>query len=113
MMSPAKKKEDKYEMTHAESWSKLYKDQFVELYLSEKSGNSFYSDNDRENKIYTSGYVREAVGPVLIFDAVLQTNVETIMKQIAINGWAITAVMPKPAVGDKTHITQFFQERRR
>jgi hypothetical protein len=98
--------------TYSEAIAEIYDGQFVEIYLGENGGINHYAENSVEQKIYISGFIKEAIGNLLIFEAVTITNSQKITKEIALNGWEITAVMPKND-SDKIHINHFFQEIKR
>jgi hypothetical protein len=97
-------------ITYAESIFALYEGKTIEVYLSEKSGSIMYSDFDVEQKVYVTGKVVGVLGNLLLLECRIDTPAQNFVKEISINGWAITGVMEK---GGNIHISHIFQEMKR
>lgn len=100
------------ETTHfGESIAELFDGKVVEIYLGEKSGSTYYSDYDVEQKVYVTGKVIGGKGQLLMIECEIVTPAQTYVIPMAINAWAITGVIEyRPR---QPHISHIFQEMRR
>lgn len=101
---------DAADITFAESIFKLYEGKTVEIYFSEKSGSILYSDFDVEQKVYVTGKVVGVLGNLLLLECTIDTPAQKYVKELSVNGWAITGVMER---SDNIHISHIFQEMKR
>jgi hypothetical protein len=100
--------------THfGESIAELYAGKTVEVYLGEKSGSTYYSDHDIEQKIYVTGKVLGGKGQLLLLECEVQTMLETTTIELCLNSWSITGVMEARTGPHPIHISYLFQEIRR
>jgi hypothetical protein len=99
--------------THfGESLAELFAGKTVEIYLGEKSGSTYYSDYDVEQKVYVTGKILGGKGQLLLIECEVVTPAATFHIPMALNGWAITGVV-EHVPGRKIHISHLFQEIRR
>ena len=112
MVSQGRKKKIAENHEFAEQIYNLYAGEVIEVYLGEKSGSHYYSDYDKENKVYVTGRVVGAAGHLLLLDCEITTQEKTYVTELAINAWSITGVMRKPTE-NTIHISYLFDEARR
>lgn len=81
--------------TIAEAIGHFYTGEVVQLYFGESGGTTNYADYDIEQKIYIEGRVVWSKGMVIMLEVDVVTPTTSIKKEVLVNGWGITAVMPK------------------
>jgi hypothetical protein len=97
--------------TIAEAIGHYYTGKVVQLYFGESGGTTNYADYDIEQKIFIEGLVLWAKGMVIMLEVNVVTPSRSIKKEILVNGWSITAVMPKGS--DTIQISHIIQGTKR
>lgn len=96
----------------ADAIAEMYIGKVIQIYLGEAGGTTKYSDYDIEQKIYIEGKVLWAKGLVIALQCDIVTPARTYRKQILINAWGISAVMPV-SEEDNVQISHIIQGTRR
>lgn len=91
--------------------AELFAGKTVEIYLGEKSGSTFYSDHDIEQKIFVTGKILGAKADLLLVECEIMTPTKLFHIPMAINSWSITGVIEH--VPGQPNISCIFQEIRR
>ena len=85
--------------TIAEAIGQFYTGKTIQIYCGEDGGTTKYSDFNIEQKIYIEGKVKWASGMVICLECDVSTANQQIFKEVLINAWGITAVMPTGGPG--------------